>query len=143
MRTNCPNCGSSIKHLYNHQCPYCKTILDFGVETVEEINPRYMRDVELVRIEREYETNRMILVFKGKYIKFGSPLEYGKNVMVVSAECTKPKDVCWCIAINIYDFIEIFQRGKIEEFLKYLPFEIDEEEMIQSLIRYREKEFCW
>lgn len=27
MKTNCPNCGAPIKHLYNHNCEYCGTFL--------------------------------------------------------------------------------------------------------------------
>ena len=43
----CKNCGAPIEHLYNHKCPYCHSFIDFNIEKTEEINPRYMYDVEV------------------------------------------------------------------------------------------------
>lgn len=140
-KTNCPNCGASIQHIYNHQCPYCKTLLDFGIKQTEEIDPRYMYDVEFYGGERDIIQDRMILKFKGKYMPFSTPLEYTNGAMVISAESIIPKDVRYAIAIPMRDYIEFMHNGRLEEFIKHLPFDIDIEKMLDAVMRYREERF--
>lgn len=136
-KKNCPNCGAPIEHVYNHQCPYCKTIHNFNVEEKEEINPRYLRNVKLVDVYHDHCSYSMILRFRGEYMPFSEVLEYskGNTNMVIKAECTRPKDVNLSIRIDMADFMELSQRGNLERFLKYLPYEVDERSFVEALMK--------
>lgn len=123
--TNCPNCGAPIEHRYNHKCLYCGTFFDYRVERTEEINPRYMRDVKLIEIERCIDRHALRLIFEGTYLKVAEALEYGRNntVFRVDVEALTPKRVFYSIMVDMIDF----QRHDIENIFKYLPFELDME----------------
>ncbi len=134
----CKNCGAPITKFYNHKCPYCRSFIDFNIDKTEEINPRYMYDVEVRNIEREPHTNRMVIYFEGKYLKASETLEYTHNgaMMKVDYECMKPKDVMYAMSIEMEDFFRIVSSGDISSFVKYFPFEMDVHKLIEALIRF-------
>lgn len=134
---NCPNCGAAIQHKYNHNCPYCGTFFDFRIKQTEEINPRYLTNVELKRIEREYCSDRFVFVFTGDYVKWQECLEYGKNntTIVLSTDDIKPKKICYAIAFDFWEMDEL-RMNNFEPLFKILPFEIDPRKFIEAIVKY-------
>ena len=122
----CHNCGATIEHLYNHKCPYCRTFIDFNISKTEDINPRYMYDVEVRNIEHEPYSNRIVMYFKGKYLKASECLEYVNNntLMRIDYESMQPKDVMYAISFEQKEFFDVMYENKIEEFMQRFPFEM-------------------
>lgn len=133
QKTNCPNCGAPIEHKYNHKCSYCGTFFDYRVERTEEINPRYMRDVKLIDIERCIDRFALRLIFEGTYLKVTEVMEYGQNntVFKVNAEDLKPKRVFFGLMVDMADFRE----RNVEHIFKYLPFEMDKEALNEAIYK--------
>ena len=134
----CKNCGASIEKLYNHKCPYCRSFIDFNIDKVEEINPRYMYDVEVVDIFREPKTNRMVMYFKGKYLKASEALEYTHNgaMVKIDYESNKPKDIMYAVSFDLDEFYQIVNQHDIRLFLKHFPFEMDTRVFVDGLMRF-------
>ncbi len=139
-KTNCPNCGAAFQHLYNHRCPYCRTMLDFRVEEVDEIDPRYLRNVKLVGIERTLERSGFFLKFEGTYIRYAQALEYTKNntSICIDANYSSPKRVYYCLYIPKQEFINLIQYGNFDALADSFPFEIDKKCFIDAIMKYRE-----
>ena len=99
---NCKNCGAPISHVYNHRCEYCGTMFDFRIEKTEEIDPKYMYDVEVREAYYEPWTDRTVIVFEGQYLKYSEALEYCDNSLIakVSYDSTVPKRTFYCIALE-------------------------------------------
>lgn len=136
----CKNCGASIEHLYNHKCPYCRSFIDFNVEKTEDINPRYMYDVEVRNIEYDFTTDRIIIYFKGKYLKASEALEYtnGNTLMKINYESMQPKDVMYAIGFEKREFYDIMYKNDIHKFIERFPFELDIHKFVKSLIEFKE-----
>lgn len=135
---NCPNCGATIKHRYNHECPYCHTMLDFNIKQTEKINPRYMYDVEVRDYEIDPRTDNVIIYFKGKYLKASEALEYTNNnqIMVVDVDCMTPKEVFYALRIPRKSFQEFRYTHSLEPIINVLPFELDPHELIKALYKW-------
>lgn len=142
---NCPNCGASIEHKYNHQCPYCKTLFDFNVEKTKEINPKYMENVKIRAIERTLELDRIRIIFTGDYRPYSDVLEYGKDMatMIIDYESFIPKKVAYAISIPVRDFCEFDRIGNIEVIFEHLPFELDKREIYKALMEFRSNKYGW
>lgn len=136
----CPNCGAAIQHKYNHNCPYCRTFFDFRIKHTEEINPRYLTNVELKEIKRDHCSDKFVFVFTGDYVKWQESLEYGKNntTIVLSADDIKPKKICYAIAFDFKEMANL-QMNNFEPLFKILPFEMDIRKFIEAIIRYKQK----
>ena len=86
---NCKNCGAPIEHSYNHKCPYCGSIFDFNapIETIVEVRPEDLVDVELRDMSINPETGNMILMFSGYKCVMPKVYEYnGNNTYISSVE---------------------------------------------------------
>lgn len=132
---NCPNCGAPIEHKYNHQCPYCKTMLDMRVSETKEINPRYMKNVRLVRIEQQPEFDKAFLLFRGDYQYFPQILEYKKysDAMIINFEDIKPFEVSFCIAIDNYDLYNMKIENVFKILSEYFPEELNVYSVIEAI----------
>lgn len=141
----CPNCGASVNHRYNHNCPYCGTFFNFNVEKVKEINPRYMENVKIRAIERMFEVDRIRIIFTGDYRPYNDVLEYGKDrtTMIIDYDSFIPKKVCYAISIPSRDFYEFERTGNIEVIFENLPFELDKEEICKGLMNFRRNKYGW
>lgn len=131
---NCPNCGSPIKHRYNHNCPYCGTFFDYRIRETEEIDPRYCRDMRLREIESVPYELSYVMIFEGTYAKWSMPLEY-REESIVMAKMDLPKKICFGIRISEKDYQELI-RGNIEFIQHLLPFEVDTYNFIKALTEY-------
>lgn len=133
-KTNCPNCGAVIEHRYNHNCPYCNTFIDYRVERTEEINPRYLQNVKLIRFERIPLDYKFMMVFEGDYIKWQEAIEYGKGntTIILSSDDIKPKKIRYAIQIDYKELREI-QNNTFEFLDNILPFEIDKRQFIEAM----------
>lgn len=137
---NCPNCGACIEHKYNHNCPYCGTLLDFRVPIKDEINPRYMQNVELKYIERIPEADGFMFVFVGDYIKWQEAIEYGNvdnfnTTIILSAEDIKPKKVCYGIRFSYRQIVNL-RMNDFRPLYEILPFGIEKEKFIEAIYKY-------
>ena len=141
----CKTCGATIEHLYNHKCPYCRNFIDFNIQKTEDINPRYMYDVEVRNIEYDYVANRIVMYFKGKYLKASESLEYvnDNTLMKIDYESTIPKDVMYAISFDKQDFYEIIYHGNIYKFIERFPFEMDTHKLTEALIKYTQQNKRW
>lgn len=141
----CKNCGASIEHLYNHKCPYCRCFIDFNITQTEDINPRYLYDVEVRNIEFEPFSNKMVMYFKGKYLKASECLEYtnGNTLMRIDYQSTQPKDVMCAISFEKRDFEQLICEKNIYKFMEHFPFEIDKHKLIEAFTKYMRKERMW
>lgn len=135
--TNCPNCGAPIKHKYNHKCPYCNTFFDYRVKKTEEINPRYLQNVKLIRFERVPTTLKFVLVFEGDYIKWQEAIEYGdgNKTIVLSSDDIIPKKIRYAIQISDKDLMNM-REGNLEFIYNILPFEIDKRQFIEAIFEF-------
>lgn len=133
-KTNCPNCGAPIEHRYNHKCPYCNTFFDYRVEHIEEINPRYLKNVKLRYVEQVPYEDCFVLVFRGDYVKWQEAIEYGsKNTTIVlSTDDIKPKEINYAIKLNFKELMQI-RQSDFEPLFKKLPFEIDKYLFIKAI----------
>lgn len=62
----CPSCGNPIEHIYNHKCPYCRNPLNTDNKGIkQEIDLRNVRNIELIRLERDPLTPNFYLIYKG------------------------------------------------------------------------------
>jgi len=139
---NCPNCGAPIEHKYNHQCPYCKTMLDMRVRETKEINPRYMRNVKLIEIENDPVNFGMLrFLFRGDYQYFPQVLEYkkGSDAMVINFEDIKPFEVSFCIAMDIQDVYKKGTKRFFEILYRYFPKGLDIYSVIEAIRNSRYK----
>lgn len=134
----CKNCGASVEHLYNHKCPYCRSFIDFNIKQTEDINPRYMYDVEVRNIDIDPRTNRIVMYFLGKYLKASEALEYtnGNTLIKIDYESTIPKDVMYAISFNREEFSNIMYQNRIDEFMNHFPFEMDTRKFVEALIKF-------
>lgn len=141
QQRKCKNCGASIEHLYNHKCPYCRSFIDFNIEQTEEINPRYMYDVEVRNIDYDFVTNRMVIYFKGKYLKASETLEYTNNntLMRIDYQSMIPRDVFYAVSFSKEEFYDIMYKNDIHKFIQRFPFELDIHNFIKSLIDFKER----
>ena len=136
-KTNCPNCGAAIKHRYNHKCPYCGTFFDYRVERTEEINPRYLQNVKLIRFEKIPLSMDFVLIFEGDYVKWQESIEYGKDntTIVLSSDDLKPKKIRYAIRIDYKDLRDI-QGYDFDFIFRILPFEIDKQQFIEAMCEF-------
>ena len=134
----CKNCGAPITKFYNHKCPYCRSFIDFNIAKTEVINPRYLYDVEVRNIDYEPFSNRIVMYFRGKYLKASEALEYTNNnaFIRIDYESTKPKDVMYAISFEREEFYRILHEGRIDIFIEKFPFEMDVHKLIEALIRF-------
>lgn len=141
----CKNCGASIEHLYNHKCPYCRSFIDFNITQTEDINPRYLYDVEVRNIEYDPFNNKMVMYFKGKYLKASECLEYTNDntLMRIDYQSTQPKDVMYAISFEQRDFEQLIYEKNIYKFMEHFPFEMDKHKLIEALTKYMRKERMW
>ena len=141
-RTNCRNCGAPIEHRYNHQCPYCDTFFDYRVEKTKEIDPKYMTNVKVIAIERSPIRYAIKVMFEGDYKPYFQALEYGKssNVFVVDRNELIGQKVRFMVEVP-YDEL-ISKEFNPEHIMRYLPFEMDKEEILKALWEYK-KERNW
>lgn len=140
----CKNCGATIEHLYNHKCPYCRTFIDFNISKTEDINPKYMYDVEVRNIDYEPYSNSIVMYFKGKYLKSSESLEFtnGNTLMRIDYESTKPKDVMYAISFEEEEFIDIMYQNRIDVFMQHFPFEMDTHKLIEALVKFKNRKCC-
>ena len=111
----CKSCGASVKHSYNHHCPYCGTLLDFNVNDEPlEIKFEDIINVEFIECQEDFIDNSIILYFKGVQIERPKMYEIDDNIQV-SPTNFKPKN-CHC-AIRI-DNYELTKYGN--EYFRYL-----------------------
>lgn len=136
-KTNCPNCGAPIEHRYNHKCSYCNTFFDYRVERTEEINPRYLKNVELKYVERVPMQDRIVLVFRGDYVKWQEAIEYGKQntTIVLNTDDLKPKEVRYAIQLKYEEFMQLMEHN-FKPLYDALPFEIDKYIFIKALSEF-------
>lgn len=141
----CPNCGASVNHRYNHNCPYCRTFFNFNVEKVKEINPRYMENVKIRAIERMHEVDRIRIIFIGDYRPYSDVLEYGEDMatMIINYDSFIPKKVHYAISIPVRDFYEFEKKGNVEVIFEHLPFELDKREIYKALMEFRRNKYGW
>lgn len=103
---NCKNCGAPIKHTFNHQCEYCKSIIDFNVpeENVTEVKPEDLVNIKLERIERGYVKHSIILYFSGYKCDMPTIYECKDNIYVSKIlEYRNPEKCGICVEIPILD----------------------------------------
>lgn len=134
---NCPNCGAPIKHRYNHKCEYCGTFFDYRIKEIEKINPKNLKNVKLDRIERDYESNCVRLIFVGEYYKIVEAIEYTGRYVEIDVESFKPRKMYYAINITSIEFFEFMYNGNFEFIFEILPFEIEKRQFIENLINYR------
>lgn len=139
-KLNCPNCGAAIEHRYNHKCPYCKTFFDYRVERTEEINPRYLKNVKLIRFERIPESMDFVLIFEGDYVKWQEAIEYGKanTTIILNSDELMPKKIRYAIQIDYMQLREM-QKYNFDFIFNILPFEMDKEQFIEAMYEFNQK----
>lgn len=132
---NCPNCGAPIEHKYNHQCPYCKTMLDMRVRETKELNPRYMKNVRLVRLETIPELDETHFLFRGDYQYFPQILEYKEKTgaMIINFDDIKPFEVSFCISINNIDLYKMRIENIYNILAQYFPNELNMHSVIEAI----------
>lgn len=53
-KTNCPNCGAPIEHIYVHNCPYCKTLLNSNnAIKIDDTHNKNLYNIKIVDIVNE------------------------------------------------------------------------------------------
>lgn len=119
---NCPNCGASIKHIYSHNCPYCKTLLNSeNIGTRQDINLRNVRNIELISVERGIERYSIYLIFKGIESDIRPMFEVSSEKAIVF---NKMQDVKFGLEISL---LELEERNIFELIETRLPNEILDE----------------
>lgn len=120
---HCKVCGANIEHLYNHRCPYCRTLLDFNenIEKTINIKPEELIDIELRDVQYHPEYRILVLVFSG--YKVATPKIYevqDNNTFVSTAEVyVNPPKGAFCIQLKI-DELEKYGISYILHYLESL-----------------------
>lgn len=128
----CKSCGASVKHTYNHHCPYCGTLLDFNTDDEPlEINFEDIVDVEFMECYEDFIDNSIVLYFKGMQIEKPKMYEIDENIQV-SPTIFKPKK-CIC-AIKIEDYELNKYKDSYFKHLLYSHFSRLRNEELQKLI---------
>ena len=130
---NCPNCGAIIEHIYSHNCPYCKTLLNTdNIGIKQEIDLRHINNIELRDIEYNYIENTMNLYFKGRELDIRPMYECND----IKAVCfNKSQEIMFAIKIPIEDLYGKSDIALEKIIHSRVPFEIFDKTM-EAIIKY-------
>ena len=143
FKTNCPNCGSPIKHIYSHRCCYCGTLLNSdSVGDVQNINLRNVHNIELCCIEKEFVRDSICMIFRGIESDIRPMYEIENTKAVIF---NKTQDVKFGLSIPMYELRDISNVGIFRIIESRVPDEIIDEVMyaIQKYISENQEWLPW
>lgn len=143
---NCKNCGAPIEHTYNHQCPYCKSILDFNEPKEDTVE---FKIEDMVNIEfRDYEIvpfeDAIRLYFSGFKLEQPKIYEFnGEDTYVSKMEkYINPPKAGFCIQVSRIE-LEKYGISAIMHYLSNCNLRPKEFEKLEEQIKEKMWEWAW
>ena len=143
---NCKNCGAPIEHTYNHQCPYCKSILDFNEPKEDTVE---FKIEDMVNIEfRDYEIvpyeDAIRLYFSGFKLEQPKIYEFnGEDTYVSKMETyINPPKAGFCIQVSRIE-LEEYGISAIMHYLSNCNLRPKEFEKLEEQIKEKMWEWAW
>ena len=143
---NCKNCGAPIEHTYNHQCPYCKSILDFNEPEEKTVQ---FKIEDMVNIEfRNYEIvpyeDAIRLYFSGFKLEQPKIYEFnGEDTCVSKMEqYINPPKAGFCIQVSRIE-LEKYGISAIMRYLYHCNLKPREFERLEEQIKEKMWEWAW